>query len=425
MRRSPIEVGMLMLIGYGLALLLLLRGHAFGLVELGFYGVAFEPAVGLGTLLALFVATLPALHVCPARLRTGALLGHALLFLALAFGPATAAAQVAAATLGFAVCRGCRRFTAKAALLSAILLLPAAGRWIGAAPVSVFGFAFAMLTGFKVFLFAFETHARRPEWRELPRYLVYLFLAPNALVPPYHVVVPSYGAFWRSDRPAARADVALRGLGLLGLALLDAGLLFAVAANHEALLSAAGGHSLVALHLRFLELYLGVAVAAHALVGMTNGLGFGIAPAMRMPYLSRSFLEFLSRFVPYFKEWVATLFYYPFVLRFRKRLPPRALQLLGVVNALVIGNTAAHVLRYAFSLDDPAHRARLAEVVLENALFALVIAVYFALLRPWEAWRDRTLTGPLRPLAAAVGLVERAVTVTLFAWLFFFSFGGR
>ena len=430
-RNAPAEVIVLMLIAYGTALGVLWRMETWKWISFGFYGVAFEPAVGFLNLILVYLAILPLVYLCPDRHRLGLHLGLGLGFLFLVFSPGMALSLVAAALLCFVVCAGRIGFGLKATLLGLVVLLPAAGLLFPAGGartlVPFFGFAFAMMAGFKVFLFAFETHTHGVSWRDLPRFLVYLFLAPNVMLPPYHVVIPGWGAFWRSHQPARKADVALKGVIRLGWALLDASLLVLVASHHQAILDLTRDDSLVAwlvaLHLRFLELYLGVATAAHVLVALLNGLGFDLKPAMRMPYLSRSFLEFLNRFVPYFKDWMATLFYFPLLMKLRRRMRPLPLQFLAIVNALVIGNTAAHLLRYAFTLDQPAHRARLFEVGYENAFFSAAIALYFVVWKPYEALRDRLLRERLAWLRPAAAVLERAVTVTLFAWLFFFSLG--
>jgi len=426
-RVSPVEVVVLMLLVYGGALGMLWHLRQWGWVEFGFYGIHHEPVAGFLTLILVYLLTLPLVYLCPDRHLTGLLLLQGAGFTLLVFSPVMAAALFGAAVMCFTTCTLIRRFWVKAVVLTAILLLPAAGlifRGEGAkASFPLFGLAFAMMAGFKVFLFAFETHTRRRGYRELPRFLVYLFLAPNLVIPPYHVVIPGYGAFWKSLRRTHKADVALHGLSRLGWALLDAGLLVVVGTQHEVLLRLAGNAWLVALHLRFLELYLGVATAAHMVVALANGLGFDLRPAMRMPYLSRGFLEFLNRFVPYFKDWMATLFYYPLVMHLRKKMRAVPLQFLAIVNALVVGNTAAHLLRYVYSLDQPEHRARLFEVSYENILFSGAIALYFVVWKPYEACRDRLVARGWKWLDPAAGVLERCVTVTLFAWLFFFSLG--
>ncbi|MCP5118889.1 MAG: hypothetical protein GY953_49390, partial [bacterium] len=169
------------------------RLQNWGYVEFGFYGVSHAPACGFLTLILLYIACVPVIYLCPDRWLTGALLGQGVLFTFLAFTPLMAAALFAAALLCFVICTRLKRFWIKATCLSLTLFAPAAGLLLESDRLPLFGFAFAMIAGFKVFLAATETHTRKTGAGELPRFLVYLFLAPNLVIPPYHVVIPEYG----------------------------------------------------------------------------------------------------------------------------------------------------------------------------------------------------------------------------------------
>ncbi len=221
--------------------------------------------------------------------------------------------------------------------------------------VAQWGYVLAVGYTFRVAWLLHEVRLRREQVIRFDELLLYFVFAPFFVIVPYMIAIPRFDGFCAGlDRhdPAVERS---------GLRLLVWGTALSVAAwlvradygpSELALASlAAGAYGLAFVHgfaAYFVEHLLAALAIAAILVGLVRVLGIDLGPSFDQPLRAQRLTEWWRRWNTHthFRDLLVELFYYPVVMRLRRR-PLRA-TVLGCVAVFVVGSTLFHWPKHYF-----------------------------------------------------------------------------
>lgn len=237
--------------------------------------------------------------------------------------------------------------------------------------LSIYSYYFLMICGFRYVLFFYDVISRPTRCQEVwLEYFIYLLAGPYFMVVPYQIVIPPFSSF-RASAPRKRpAECLTRSAYLMFWAVVNGAAVYLLVWHQP---SFQGVPSLVRLMFGFTLTLLQVSCAGHFLVGLLTLWGYEVADPFRFVFLARSLPEFLNRFAPHFTQFLATVFYFPLLIRFRKwgSVKSRAAAL---AIAILFGNTFVHLFRYGYLLGrSPNAGHRMLAILEGNVLLCLAI----------------------------------------------------
>jgi hypothetical protein len=142
----------------------------------------------------------------------------------------------------------------------------------------------------------------------------------------------------------------------------------------------------------------------NSIVATARMAGYDIAPNTDRPLLSTSIVEFYNRFYFYFKELLATFFFYPTYLRFF-RSQPRLRLFVATLAAAGFGNFLFHFLRDSGAV----YRLGLAGALVayrSYAVYALILGVAIGVSQVRLLARHRKPPRGVRRVLATAGVVS-------------------
>jgi len=220
--------------------------------------------------------------------------------------------------------------------------------WYAVDPlVARWGYLLAVSYTFRV---AWLLHERRlhPETDvELADVVVYFVFAPFFVIVPYMIAIPRFDRFCAG---LERHDLAVErsGIRMIAWGIVLSGATWAVRELYGpsalGLASLAHGdyamgfvHGFFSYMLEHLLLALAI---ASVLVGMVRVLGIDLGPSFDQPLRSQSITEWWRRWNTHFRDLLVELFYYPVVMRLRRRR--KLAVVLGCVAVFLVGSTLFH-----------------------------------------------------------------------------------
>lgn len=268
---------------------------------------------------------------------------------------------------------------------------------------------------FRTFYYLHEMHVRR--WAPSPLGDLYLYLgfAPFFVIVPYMLAIPRFSTFVKGlDAP--RAEVPASGLRLIawGVALILAHEALVALYDTRAALAAAlrGGEWAVAAVAGLAEYpvhnFLEIIGPTCILIGLVRGLGIDLGLPFQNPLAATSVLDWWRRWNTHFRELLVDIFYYPVVMRLRRRGPYLPL-VAGAASVFLVGSTVFHM---KGSFQFASHARLQVGVLVENVLMFVIVAAALC----WE--RRRKLPARRTIWRDAVGRARTYVTlcaVVLFA----------
>lgn len=284
-----------------------------------------------------------------------------------------------------------------------MVLLPELG---GAHPeLLVFGYAFAVIFTFRIFYFLYEVRQRVA----LADFLLYFLFGPYFIIPPYMAAIPRFGRFAASlDRAAPGREreglrFLLQGAGYTVLLHVARG---AITLDPAAYLAdGAYAHAALAGVLAYpIGAVLAAVGDAYILIGLLLVLSVDVHAPFRRPLWATSVLEWWRRWNIHFRDFLVDLFFYPVVLKLRKR--PYLGVIAGCAAVFLLGSVAFHwIAKYHFAHNSYA-RVYWGTLVENGVMFALVAGAL--------CWEQRRLRQRRRP-APEPRLDDTAVPVATWA----------
>jgi len=176
---------------------------------------------------------------------------------------------------------------------------------------------------------------------------VYFVFAPFFVIVPYMIAIPRFDRFCAG---LERHDLAVErsGIRIIAWGIVLSGATWAVRELYGpsalGLASLAHGdyamgfvHGFFSYMLEHLLLALAI---ASVLVGMVRVLGIDLGPSFDQPLRSQSITEWWRRWNTHFRDLLVELFYYPVVMRLRRRR--KLAVVLGCVAVFLVGSTLFH-----------------------------------------------------------------------------------
>jgi D-alanyl-lipoteichoic acid acyltransferase DltB (MBOAT superfamily) len=211
-------------------------------------------------------------------------------------------------------------------------------------------YVFAISLTFRLAWLLHEVRLRR-ERIAFVDVLIYLTFAPFFLILPYMLAIPRSDKF-RADLDRHDPEIERSGLRMLakGIALtLAAALVHYIYDVRAAFEHAAKAHDALGMLAHCLVYYpiaavVDVTAISWILVGLVRTLGFDLAPAFDAPLLSRDVAEWWRRWNTHFRDLLVELFYYPALMRNRRR-PERGI-VIGCVMVFLVGSVMFHLPKY-------------------------------------------------------------------------------
>ena len=341
----------------------------------------------------------------------------------LSFSPLFAAIAVAFVAAAYAVIFSRLPNAAKLALLAAFIAAPmfAAGLhradgprdplWLALGGMFVLNFTFR--------LFALYQAAKAVKFQRQPVIdcFLYLALAPYFVIVPYMLAIPRFDRFQRSivRPPPALLESGARNIAA-GVCIATAYTIVDAAFPVPQIMIRGGleGRALEVMPLALLDYpvwaVFSVIGPALVLTGMQQILGVDVAPPFDRPLRSRSVLDWWRRYNTHFRELLVDLFFYPIVLRLRRR--PYLAIWLATTAVFMVGSTLFHLPKFAFK-----HGLRPDwGLMAENLIFTVLVGVALTLER--RRWRPRWRLHPVAAILLTWVLVYLGVrTGTVVGWL--------
>jgi hypothetical protein len=277
------------------------------------------------------------------------------------------------------------------------------------------GYLFAVAITFRVAWLLHQVHVQGTAHLPLVDVVLYFVFAPFFVIVPYMIAIP------RCDRFCAGLDRHDTAIELSGLRMIAWGCVLSLAAagirelydpeGHAA--TAVIDHGYAAAFVHGFAWYFGAAVLgataiAAILVGLVRVLGIDLGPSFQRPLASRSVSEWWRRWNTHFRDLLVDLFYYPIVMRLRRK-PVRA-TVLGCVSVFLVGSVVFHFPKYYFM------HGRLSVqlgLVGESVVMCAVVAMWLVReqRRPRPAPRTASRFRRLGSIAATLLVVYLAVVI--------------
>jgi D-alanyl-lipoteichoic acid acyltransferase DltB (MBOAT superfamily) len=269
------------------------------------------------------------------------------------------------------------------------------------------GYIFGAAYAFRAAWLLHEVHVKRTPALPFADVFLYFVFAPFFVIVPYMLAIP------RCDRFRAGLDAHDVAVERSGMKLIAWGLVLAVAhyivvhtydARTLGAISAREGAYALALVQGFYSyfvgsLLLGCSMAA-IVVGMVRVLGIDLGSSMNAPLAAKSITDWWRRWNTHFRDLLVDLFYYPVVMRLRRR--KRLAMVLGCASVFLVGSSLFHWPKHFFRSGSWWPLGAMAENVVMFAMVAIAMLV--------EAKRPvkrRTVLG----VAATLVMVYVAVVV--------------
>jgi D-alanyl-lipoteichoic acid acyltransferase DltB (MBOAT superfamily) len=218
----------------------------------------------------------------------------------------------------------------------------------------LFGYMFAVNYTFRMFYFYHD--ASRREFAPVPLIdaMLYFLFAPFFIIVPYMAAIPRFDGFVAG---LERSDSAVEASGirhiLAGAAF--AVFLFCARGLYTPTLEGFGelceqGRWLSALAAGLLlypvGAFLNSVADAYILIGLIQVLGVNLAPAFHKPLGSTSLLEWWRRWNIHFRDFLVDLFFYPVLLRLRRR--PYLALVAATAAVFLVGSVLFHLPKQHF-----------------------------------------------------------------------------
>jgi len=275
------------------------------------------------------------------------------------------------------------------------------------------GLLFFTLCGYRYVRYYFEMVQQPLPWRtHILDYVAYMMAGPFFAVVPYQGVIPSYRSFRLASGNASLC--VNTSASMFGYALLNAVLavLLRQTTTQQML-----DLPIIGVMLMFTRELLQTSAAAHFLTGLLCLWGRPLQEPFRWVILSRDLPDFLNRFLPDFKDFLATVFFYPMLLSVRGEWPSLRF-ILALCFTLLWGNSACHLFRWSFSPPNE-FLGRMIDVLWQNVLLTLAILFWIALERvATSLWTRLGLPKPNALVAVFVRLVRLILVFAVFAAIF-------
>lgn len=268
-------------------------------------------------------------------------------------------------------------------------------------------------------LFALYQAARVGKFQRLPLLdcFLYLGLAPYFVIVPYMLAIPRFDRFTRSIGrwTPELVETGARNIAA-GVCIATAYTVINSAFPVEQIMIRGGveGRALAVLPLALLDYpvwaVFSIIGPALVLTGMQQILGVDVTPPFDRPLRSRSVLDWWRRYNTHFRELLVDMFFYPVVMRLRRR--PYLAIWLATFAVFMIGSFLFHVPKAAFKYGLKPDWG----LMTENFIFAVLVGVALTLER--RRWKPRWRL----PLPAAILLTWVIVYVgvrtgTIVGWL--------
>lgn len=278
---------------------------------------------------------------------------------------------------------------------------PDVGRW---------GYLLAVAYTFRIAWLLRQVQLHGAAGIALADVVLYFVFAPFFVIVPYMIAIPRFDRF---SAGLARHDAELERTGVRMIAW---GILLSVATwavrelyGPSALALVALGHgaygsAFVHGFFSYMLEHMLIALAISAiLVGMVRALGIDLGPSFDKPLLAETVTAWWHRWNTHFRDLLVDLFYYPVVLRLRRR---RVLAtVLGCIAVFVVGSTLFHWPNTFFKAG---HTTFPVGVLAENLVMCVLVAV------PLAVGREPLPCGPIRRfLRILVTLLLVYVTVVV------------
>jgi D-alanyl-lipoteichoic acid acyltransferase DltB (MBOAT superfamily) len=282
--------------------------------------------------------------------------------------------------------------------------------------VLVIGYAFAVCYVLRLVYFFHE--ARMSGFKRVPLadFAAYFFFAPFYVVFPFMLCIPRFGRFrehlekpW-ADGESSGVRYLLSGILLWLLHMFIRDRLVNVSDAIRVSFAAHAWARLAALAIvaRPIGAVLPGCAQAYFLAGMTHLLGFRIQPAMERPLLAKGILEWWRRWNTHLRDVLVDVFFYPVMLRLRRKNPYLAI-FAGCVSVFLVGSVLLHETRTYFRFGS--HRHLDYSIIAESVGMVIVVGAALAL----EKRRAlRKLPAPrITPLRAIAGAIATQIALLL------------
>ena len=220
--------------------------------------------------------------------------------------------------------------------------------WVTVDPdVARWGYLLAVSYTFRIAWLLHQARLHREQRFALADVLLYFVFAPFFVIVPYMLAIP------RFDRFCAGLDRHDRKIERSGMKLIAWGILLAIAKwvvtelygpsqlGLDALARHAYGLGFVHGFFSYMLEHLLIALSIGAiLVGMVRVLGIDLGPSFDQPLRSERLTDWWRRWNTHFRDLLVELFYYPVVMRFRRR--PTLATVLGCISVFVVGSVLFH-----------------------------------------------------------------------------------
>ncbi len=267
--------------------------------------------------------------------------------------------------------------------------VPLAPRLHAAHPeLLTWGYVFAAGLGFRV-VWALHEARVAPARPSLLEFLLYFVFAPFFLVLPYMFAIPRPDAF-RASLARHDLEVEWSGVRMLAASLaIGAALhLFTTqvwSPRHAFELALRQGQWTHAV-LSGLAYYPGEVTAiavsgSGVLIGLVRLLGVALAPSFDRPLAARSITEWWQRWNTHFRDLLVELFWYPVMLRFRRR--PYLGIWLGCASVFLVGSVLLHWLA-----KHPFHHGSLRSLPVGIVFESVAMTVVVGASMSWARWRQ-------------------------------------
>jgi len=208
--------------------------------------------------------------------------------------------------------------------------------------VSIFVYAFIFAITFPVrYILFFHYNALNDFKKEsILDYLNYIFFPAYFIIQPHILILPKYDYFTKSfTRGPDFIRTSIEGLKhfIWGLAFSVIAVIMLVAIE-EWFVVDMNTVTLKSMFINYFAVIVIICSYGNLLLGMVKGLGFNIRSPFDRPILSSNVIEFFSRTLFYFKEFIMTVFYFPLLI-LTKSLNRYASILISTVGAVMMGGT--------------------------------------------------------------------------------------
>jgi D-alanyl-lipoteichoic acid acyltransferase DltB (MBOAT superfamily) len=215
-----------------------------------------------------------------------------------------------------------------------------------------FGYLLAISYTFRIAWLLHQVRLQR-EPLALADVVLYFVFAPFFVIVPYMIAIPRFdgfrGGIERHDLAIERSGLRMIAWGIV-LALAGWAVRELYGPSALGLTTLADGELAMAFVHGFfsymLEHLLYALAIAAILVGMVRALGFDLAPSFDQPLRSESVNEWWRRWNTHFRDLLVELFYYPVVLRLRRRRTLATIA--GCASVFLVGSPLFHIPKHVF-----------------------------------------------------------------------------